>query len=391
MKTWTARGNVLLLALCQALAVTGTSVLVATSALVGYALAPDKALATLPIAMQLLATTLVTMPASLAMRRFGRRAGFIGGAVVGSAGAATAAFAIIQANFVLFCLGCVLLGVYNAVTLYYRFAAADIATPSSRNQAVSMVLAGGVLAAVAGPQLATLSKDWFAPIAFAGSYAALAVLPLVGILLVSLVRIPPAPPSGDCARPLKEIVRQPEFLVALIAGTVGYAAMSLVMTATPLAMTDCALPFSDAAFVIQWHILGMFVPSFFTGRIVDRFGVANVMLAGVVLMCLCVAVNLSGTDLVNFWVALVLLGVGWNFLYIGSTLLLTRLYSPGERAKAQGLNEFVVFGTVALASASSGALQHLVGWQAVNWAVIPPLLVAGAAVMALKMRRPIPA
>jgi MFS family permease len=384
------RRNVLLLSACQALSISGNALMYATGGLVGAALAPDKMLSTLPLALQLLATTLTTMPASLLMKRYGRRDAFIGGALVGALGAAVSAWAVFEADFLLFCLGCVIVGAAGAFALYYRFAAAEAADEAGRNRAVSLVLAGGVAAAVIGPQLASHSKDWFAPITFAGSYVALVALPLVAALLLAMTRLPKADgaPGAEPPRSLARIALQPEFLVAVGAGTIGYAVMSFVMTAMPLAMIACSYPFDEAAFVIQWHILGMFVPSFFTGRLMDRFGPYSVMSAGALLMVACAAVNLTGTGLWQFWTALVLLGVGWNFLYIGSSILLTRLCAPGERAKAQGLNEMIVFGTVAVASASSGAVQHLFGWETVNVAVIPFLLAAFAAIVAVRMRRP---
>lgn len=382
------RLTILLLTACYALSMTGNALLFTTSALVGQMLAPAKGLSTLPLALQLFATTAATVPASLLMRRFGRRAVFIGGALTGIVGAVMAAWAVLSGDFLLFCAGCIVLGSYNATSLFYRFAAGEASDERFRNTAISLVTAGGVFAAVAGPQLARFSKDWGA-VPFAGSYVAVACLPLLVAVLAAMAGKLKAPAAAAHmpVRPLGEIMRQPDFAVALAGGVIGFAIMSFLMTATPLAMTGCGLPFDDAAFVIQWHILGMFVPSFFTGHLVNRFGVLSIMLAGCLLSLACVGVNLSGTGIVQFWVALVLLGVGWNFLYVGATILLTRTYRPGEQAKTQAINEFLVSGMAALASLSSGLVQHAVGWQVVNLSAIAPLLVAAGGILYLALRQ----
>jgi MFS family permease len=379
--------NVLLLAVCQALMMTGNSLLVTTSALVGFQLATDKALATLPFAVQLFATMMLSVPASLLMKRVGRKRGFMVGAVLGLTGAGIATAAVLQQNFVLFIGGVGLIGAFNGFGIYYRFAAADAATEAWRSRAVSFVMAGGVVAAFAGPNLARYTMDLVPPTAYAGSFGSMMLLYVLSFGLLALVRIPPE--RGEAhgpARPLGRIARQPLFVVALTAGAVGYGAMVLVMTATPLAMHARAHSFADTAFVIQWHVLGMFAPSFFTGYLITRFGVLNIMLAGALMNLVCVITNLTGTDVTHFWLALFLLGAGWNFMFIGATTLLTTTYTPGEKAKAQALNDFTVFSVVAVASLSSGALLHYLGWRAVNLAVLPLLLIATGVILLQQLR-----
>lgn len=373
-----ARRNIFLLAVCQALFVTSNAVVITTSALAGQAIAPVSGLATLPIGLQFVATMATTMPASFLMKQIGRQGGFMAGAALAVAAGVLGWFAIMRADFQLFCLAGVLYGGFMGFAQYYRFAAADAASDAFRSRAISYVLAGGVVAAVAGPELAKATNALFAPTLFAGCYLAIAALGLATIGILALVDIPrpDAAERRHAGRPLGEIARQPRFVVALTAGMVSYGAMVLVMTATPLAMVACAFGFADTAFVIQWHALGMFAPSFVTGRLIDRFGALRVITAGCGLILACVAINLSGVELVQFWAALLLLGVGWNFMFVGATSLLTTTYHPAEKAKVQALNDLSVFSTVAVASLSSGALQHWIGWDAVNLAVVLPLVAA---------------
>jgi MFS family permease len=367
-----SRRNVLLLTLCQALAMTGNNILATTASLVGYSLLADKSWATLPTALQMSGTMVAIIPASLLMARFGRRAGFSIGAAVGATGAAVATAAIFRGSFPLFCLGTALLGSYNGFATYYRFAAADTATPAFRGKAISLVLAGGVAAALFGPEMAKWSRNLFEPVLFAGCYAMIAGFCLVSIGILRFVAIPRAAAAhAGAARPLREIVRQPAFFLAAPAGMIAYGTMSLMMTATPIAMMGCSLSFEDAAFVIQWHALGMYAPSFVTGHLIGRFGALRIMLCGVALLCLCSAIALSGTAVMQFWGALVLLGIGWNFLFIGSTTLLTGAYSPAERAKTQAANDFLIFGTVAVSSFSSGVLLNGFGWTTIALIVLP--------------------
>jgi MFS family permease len=355
---------------------TGNSLLIATSALVGYSLAEDKSFATLPIALQFLATMLTSAPASMLMRHVGRRPGFVLGATIAALGGGLATYAILESNFILFCAASSLIGMFNGFGNFYRFAAADTATEEFRSKAISYVMAGGVIAAFAGPNLANWSSDWIHSARFAGSY-----MTLIGVYIVSIVTLlfidiprPTAHERSARGRPLQTIMSQPAFIVAVLGGMAGYATMSLIMNATPLAMHEHAHPFRDTAFVIQWHVFGMFAPSFFTGHLIKRFGNLNMMMAGGLLLATTVAINLAGTNVAHFWFALFSLGIGWNFVFVGATSLLTKTYAPEEKAKTQGVNDFLVFSTVAASALTSGSLQHHFGWQAVNLGVIPLIL-----------------
>jgi MFS family permease len=384
--------NVGLLAACQALMMTANVLLITTSALVGQRLAAHQglpeSLATLPLAVQFLATMLTTIPASLLMKQVGRRAGFLLGSSAGLAGAALAAYAIAQQSFVLFALATALFGVNNGFGTYYRFAAADSATPDYRATAISYVMAGGVVAALLGTNLANWTRNLLAEAPFVGSYLVLIGLYTLSLAAVTFIRIPrlDAATRHLSGRPLRAIIVQKTFIVAVAAAMLGYGVMSLVMTATPLAMHAHAHSFSSTAFVIEWHVLGMFAPSFFTGHLIRRAGVANVMLAGALLNGLTVAINLAGTSETHFWAALFLLGVGWNFLYVGGTTLLTEAYDEQEKAKVQALNDFLVFTTATSAILTAGVLQHLYGWRVVNLGVLPLIGVMLLAVVWLKRR-----
>lgn len=383
--------NVALLALSQAALITGSSLLLASSAVVGLALAGQKSLATLPLALLFLAQMTTTIPASLYMAKVGRRLGFMTSALFGLVGAAVATAGVFKADFSIFCIGTALIGVFNGFGQYYRFTAAEVAPDDYRSRAISYVLAGGVIAAFAGPNLANWSRHVLPP-DFGGSYASLIGLYLVAFGFASLLRIPkPAPVvMSRGGRPLSGIARQPAYLVAVASAMVGYGVMNFIMVATPLAMKGYAHAFSDTAFVIQWHIFGMFVPSFFTGHLIRRFGTANIMLSGILMLGLCVWINLTGTTVAHFWAALFLLGLGWNFLFIGATALLTETYALVEKAKAQALNDFVVFGTVTLTSFSSGAVQQTLGWQTINMAVIPFLVLVAIANLWLRIKAQMP-
>jgi MFS family permease len=378
--------SVHLLFLCQALANTGTSLVVTTTALAAATIADDKALVTLPFALQYVATMLTSSGASYLMRRVGRRAGFMLSTLIIMAAGLLSAYALALGNFWLYCLGGAMIGSYNAFTMYYRFAAAEAVGEGQRSKAISYVMAGGALAAFCGPQLARLARDMLAPVLYAGSFVALAALGLLSLWLLSFLDIPNLSPveRRDSGRPLAVIARQPVFIVALLGATLGYGAMTTVMTSTPLAMSECGHSFGDTAFVIQWHVFGMFAPAFFMGHLINRFGVLRMMLLGTLLMLVAIGINLLGVQVVNFWLALLSLGLGWSALFIGSTTLLTYAYTPAERAKVQALNDTLVFAVVGIGSLSSGALQHLVGWQAVNIAVMPGLLVVACAVLLLR-------
>lgn len=387
---WEGAGvNVTLLSGCWALATTSNMVLVSVSALTGYMLAEDKSLATLPIALQWMGTAGATMPAALLMRHLGRRPVFILGAAIGVTGAATVMYAIYVGSFALLCLGIALLGANNGFNTHYRFAAADAVPEERRSRAISLVLAGGLGAAVLGPLLARASKDLLAPYTFMGVFATLIVLALLVALLVSFVRLP-KPAIADLAapgRPLSEIVRQPLFLVAAAGAAVAYGVMVMLMSVTPLAMAACALPFSDATVVIQWHIVGMFAPAFFTGHLIRRIGVLEVMLVGAALTLACTVVAMSGISFVHFWLAQTLLGLGWNFLFIGATTLLTQVHTIAERAKTQGFNDLLVFGTVGIGTFSSGNLLHHFDWATLNLVALVPVLLVAAGTLWLLVRR----
>jgi MFS family permease len=388
-----SRRNVFLLACCQALLLTNAVTLIAINGLAGYALASNKAFATLPNMTYVLGAAIATFPASLWMRRVGRRNGFLTGGAFGLAGAALAAFAVVSGSMALLCAGTMLLGGYNAFGQYYRFAAADAANPESRAKAISFVLAGGIVGGIVGPELSKYTRGLWSP-DYAASYASLFAICLAAMAVMSFLRIaPPAEStSHERARPLRTVAAQPVFIVAVAVAALGYAVMNLLMTATPLAMGFCGLPYGAAASVISAHVVAMFAPSFFTGSLIKRFGVLRVMFAGVAAQLACVAIGLSGQLMANFWWALVLLGVGWNFMYIGGTTLLTEAYRPAERAKAQGANEILVFAVQAISSLSSGVLVNTRGWDTLNYVALPFILLAGSAALWLAWaRRPLAA
>jgi MFS family permease len=390
------RRNTLILALCQGLYLSAASVQAALSGLVGATLAPEKLLATLPYSLITLAVAATTIPASFLMARFGRRAGFVAGALLGGCGGILSTLAILHQSFIGFCLGNALMGCFQATAQYYRFAAADGAEPAFRSRAVAWVLAGGVAAAVLGPSVAGLSKDLFAPVPFAGAYLALALLAGLTVLLLAGLAIP-APSAGAMrggGRPLAVIARQPAFIAAVANGVVGYATMAFIMTAAPLAAVGCGYSSGDAIGIIRMHLIGMFAPSFFTGGLIARYGIARIMLLGAGMLLASAPVALSGTALANFWIALALVGVGWNFMYVGATTLLTSAYRPEERAKVQATNEFLTFGAVALASFSSGGVFAASGWTAVNVTILPLLLAAASTTLwyaAVSRHAPAPA
>jgi MFS family permease len=369
-----SKRNVLLLAACQALLLTNAVTLISVAALAGYSLAENKVFATLP------ATSYVI--ASMWMRRVGRRGGFLTGAVFGLAGSAIAAFAMSIASLPLLCFGTMLLGTYNAFGQYYRFAAADAAPPDFKAKAISYVMAGGLIGGIIGPEASKHTRELVHP-TYVATYASLFVLCLVAMGIVWFLRIPKPAQSvfTEPARPLVRIMQQPVFIVAAAVGALGYGAMNLLMTATPLAMGFCGLPYSASASVIAAHVVAMFGPSFFTGSLIKRFGVLPVMLAGVVSMLACIAVGLSGQLFGNFWGALVLLGIGWNFMYIGGTTLLTDAYRPAEKAKVQGANEVIIFATLALSSFASGVLVNTKGWDTLNLVSLALMCMAGGLVL----------
>ena len=383
-----AHRNVLLLACCQALLLVNAVTLISISALAGYALAANKAFATLPSMTYVVGAAIATLPASLWMKRVGRRGGFLTGAASGLAGATLASYAVIAGSLTLLCAGTMLMGVYNAFGQYYRFAAADAAASDFKAKAISYVLAGGLVGGIVGPQLSTYTRGLWQP-DYAASYASLFLFCLAAMGVIAMLRIPEAVASvsQEPARPLAQIARQRVFIVAATVAALGYAVMNLLMTATPLAMGFCGHPYSASAGVIAAHVVAMFAPSFFTGALIKRFGVLPVMATGVVAQLACVGVGLAGQLVANFWWALVLLGVGWNFMYLGGTTLLTEAYRPAEKAKAQGVNEMVVFTVQALSAFSSGVLVNTRGWEVLNYVALPFVVAAGASIAWLMAKR----
>lgn len=381
--------NVFVLSGCQAtLQVTGAT-MISVTGLAGYALADNKALATVPLTCYVFGSALTTIPASLLMRSIGRRAGFQAGTAMGVVGSAVCSYAIVAASFWLLCFGMFLMGVYTAFGKYYRFAAADAAQESFRAKAISLTLAGGLVGGIFGPELAKHTVSAAADHTYLGSYISLGVVCLLAMLILTRLDIPKltAHELKNSGRPLGEIMRQPVFIVAAMSSMLSYGIMNLMMTSTPLAMRAHEHHFNDAAFVLQWHMIGMYGPSFFTGSLIQRFGVLNIIVAGIILLFVCTLAALSGTMVINFWLAMFLLGVGWNFMYVGGSALLTECHTPAERAKTQAANDFMVFATMAISSMSSGLLLNKSGWAAVNYGTIPFLLLATAATVWLMWQR----
>jgi MFS family permease len=365
--------NVSLLAVCQALMMTASTLIVTTSALVGVMLADNKALATLPFGLLWLATTLTTVPAALWMRRVGRQGGLMTGVTLAILGGSLCTLAIFERRFDLFCAGSVLVGAFNAFGQQYRFAAADAAGEAFRARAISLVIAGGIIAAFTGPNLARFTRDLYPLDTFAGSYAAIIGLYVLSFAVLAFVRIAPAavPAAHITVAGFAQLMTRRRFLVAAASAMLGYGVMNLVMTSTPLAMLENGHGFDDTATVIQWHVLAMFTPSIFTWQLIERFGALKIIMTGALLQLGCVLINLQGQAEWNFIAALALLGLGWNFLFVGGTTLLTGSYAGAEKATAQGLNDFLVFGMVTMTALGSGALHHAFGWSAVNLVMVP--------------------
>jgi MFS family permease len=389
--TKTSYRNIALLAACQALLLTNAAALASMFAVVGYALVDVKAIATLPATTYVLGSALAAMPAALWMGRVGRRRGFMTGSIIGCAGCLVGAGAVYAKSFPLFCFATAMIGVYNAFGLQYRFAAAEVAAPSDKAKAISLVLAGGVVGGFVGPETTRIAKDVLAT-PFLGSFIALASLAVLAIVVQAQVHVPPPSPleRAGGGRPLAEILRQPVFVVAALAAALGYGIMNLLMVATPLAMSFCGHPFGAAAFVIEWHVLAMYAPGFVTGSVIARIGTHKVILIGVGLMAACVGVALSGTTIVHFVLALMLLGVGWNFMYTGGTTLLTEAYSPGEKSRTQGANDAIVFTTMGVSSFASGVLVSAAGWEAMNAGAVPLLTIVAATVLWHAWQRRLP-
>ena len=389
-----ARANVLRLAAAQALAGANASVVFATGAIIGSTLSPDPALATLPISVFVVGMAAGTLPTGWLARRHGRRAAFMAGGGCGALAGLLAASALLLQSLPLYCLATLCAGLYAAVVQSFRFAAADGASTAFRPKALSWVMAGGVFAGVLGPQLVTWTMGLWSPHLFVASYGAQAVVAVVAMAVLSGVDLPrPAPADLARGRRLGTIIRQPRFVVAVICGVVSYTLMNLVMTSAPLAMRMCGLPLSASNWAIQWHIVAMYAPSFFTGSLIARFGARRVVAAGLLLTGMAATTGLSGLSAAHFSAGLILLGLGWNFGFVGASAMVLETHRPEERNKVQAFNDFLVFGTMAVGSFWSGHLLVTLGWAAVNWVVFPPVALALAVLTAfgLMLRRRVPA
>ena len=387
----TARANVRRLAAAQALTGANAAVVFATGSIVGAQLAPSISLATLPLSIYMLGLAAGTLPTGMISQAYGRRAAFIAGTACGALCGLLAALAILQGSFALFCFATVLGGVYGAVSQSYRFAATDSASVAYRPKAISWVMAGGVFAGVLGPQLVQWTMDLWPPYLFAVSFLVQAVVALIAMAVLAGVNAPRPAPAQQMTggRPLLEIARKPRFIAAVVCGAVSYTAMNFLMTSAPLAMKFCGLSLSDSNFGIQWHIVAMFGPSFFTGHLIARFGAAKVAVVGLILEAAAAVIGLSGITAMHFWAGLFVVGVGWNFSFVGASALIVESHRPQEGKKVQAFNDFIVFGLVAIGSFSSGQLLATYGWSMVNIVVFPAVAIAlaGLAIAALTQRR----
>lgn len=381
-------GNVARLVIAQALAGANSVVVYATGAIVGNTLAPSPALATLPISIFVVGMAICTLPAGSVARRFGRRAAFLMGTGCGILVGLLSSLAILLGSFRLFCMAMVPGGAYAAVVLSFRFAAADCTSPERRPRAMSAVMAGGVVAGVVGPQLVTHTMNLWPPHLFAATYVAQAAVAALSALVLMGVRLP-KPTTAEAAggRPLGAILRQPRFITAVICGVVSYLLMNFLMTAAPLAMRLCGLPQESANLGLQWHVIAMYAPSFFTGRLITRFGAPRIVTVGLTLIAAASAAGLAGQDVAHFWVSLILLGIGWNFGFLGASALVLDCHRPEEKTRVQSLNDFLVFGTMAFGSFASGSLLTSYGWDTVLRISFAPLALATVALMVTALYR----
>ncbi|MGJ4939964.1 MFS transporter [Bradyrhizobium sp. HKCCYLS1011] len=378
-----ARRNVARLAAAQALTGANSAVIFATGAIVGATIAPDRAFATVPISMYVVGLAVGTLPTGAIARRFGRRTAFIIGTGFGAVTGLLGSLAILRGSFALFCAATFLGGLYGAVAQSYRFAAADGASETFRPKAVSWVMAGGIFAGLLGPQLVQWTMGVWQPYMFAFSYLAQAVIALVAMAIVAGVDLPrPAAADLHGGRPLLDIIRQPRFIAAALCGSIAYPVMNLVMTSAPLAMQMCGLTVADSNFGLQWHIVAMYGPSFVTGSLIARFGAPVIVAVGLTCEAVAAMIGLSGLTAMHFWTTLVMLGLGWNFGFVGASALVLETHTSSERNKVQAFNDFLIFGLMALGSFSSGQLLANFGWSAVNLVVFPPVLL-GLCVLAL--------
>lgn len=380
--------DVIRLAIAQALAGANASVVYATGAIVGNVLAPDHTLATLPISVFVVGMAACTLPAGTIAQNHGRRAAFLVGTAAGVIAGLIAAVAVVLGSFVLYCAATFFGGAYAAVVLSFRFAAADCVPADRRARALSMVMAGGVFAGVLGPQLVTRTMDLWPPYLFAATYLAQAAVAGISALVLLGVAIPkPGPRELEGGRPLTTIVRQPRFVTAVVCGVVSYLVMNFLMTAAPLAMRICGLSQEDANTGLQWHIIAMYAPGFFTGRLISRFGSSRVVAVGLVLLSSAAIVGLMGVDVPHFWLMLILLGVGWNFGFVGASSMVLDCHRPEERTRVQSFNDFLVFGTMTVGSLASGSLLTTSGWQNVLAISFFPIGAAIVALVAMKLAK----
>ncbi|MEI9403434.1 MFS transporter [Mesorhizobium argentiipisi] len=385
------RRTAVLLAAAQAIVGSAAPIAISLGALAGqYLLGPDKSLATAPVTGFNIGVALGALPAAAIIRRLGHRGGFMTGTIVTALGGLVATLALFQPSFWLFAFGLCVIGVGGAFVQQFRFAAADNAPPEFKARAIAFVLAGGIITAILGPQIVIYTRELLAPVMFAGSFASILPLAAVGALILSFLRVSAhanavTEVAASDARPLIEIVTQPRFVAALFCTVGSYALMSFVMTGAPLAMVGCGLSEDNATLGISWHVMAMFGPSFFTGTLIHRFGAERIVATGLVLLIGCGAVALSGLALWQFWTALILLGLGWNFGFIGATAMVAASYRPSEKSKVQGFHDFVLFGSVAFASLMSGAIYNAWGWAMLNWIVFPVVLLCFVALGTLKL------
>jgi MFS family permease len=386
-----ARRNVLLLAVAQALAGANAVVVYATGAVIGAMLAPNQALATLPISIFVAGMAACTLPAGAIARRHGRRVAFLLGTLCGMLVGLLSAAAIVTNSFWLFCCATFFGGAYAAVVLTFRFAAADCVAPAMRARALSTVMAGGVLAGILGPQLVTYTMELWPPYLFAVTYLVQAGVALICALVLAGVKLPPQSPAEQASgRPLLVIARQPRFIAAVICGVISYLLMNFIMTSAPLAMKLCGLSLNASNLALQWHVIAMYAPSFFTGRLIARFGAPRMVVVGLLLIAAAAIGGLAGTDVAHFWGALILLGLGWNFGFIGASTLVLDCHRPEERTSVQSFNDFLVFGSMVIGSFASGGLLTSYGWNIVCWVALPPIGIAVAALVVTgSFRRPV--
>ncbi len=386
-----ARRTALILASAQAIVGSAAPIAISIGGLVGhYLLGPDKSLATLPITGFNLGVALGALPAAAIIRGLGQRNGFMTGTLFTGLGGLVATLALFGSSFWLFAAGLLVIGLGSSFVQQFRFAAADNAPPEFKARAISFVLAGGIVTAILGPQIVIFTRELLAPVMFAGSFAAILVLAGVGAILLSFLRVSAAAGGKTVAaagntRPLIEIVSRPRFIVAMLCGVGSYTLMTFVMTGAPLAMVGCGLSTDDATLGISWHVMAMFGPSFFTGRLIHRFGAERIVATGLALLVGCAVVALSGIALWQFWTSLILLGLGWNFGFIGATAIVAESYRPSEKSKVQGFHDFVLFGSVAFASLMSGAVYNAWGWDMLNWIIFPVVALCLAALVGLKL------